>query len=53
MFNEVIISNPEIASIFKDMEKSILILMKESGVITEDMAKVMEMQSQQIQNQMS
>lgn len=35
------------------MEKVILVLMRESGVISEDMAKVMEMQSQHIQNQMS
>ena len=35
------------------MEKVILILMKESGVISEDMAKVMEIQSQNIQNQIS
>jgi hypothetical protein len=35
------------------MEKSIIVLMKEAGVINEDMAKVMELQSLNIQNQMS
>jgi|688.fasta_scaffold423013_1 hypothetical protein len=35
------------------MEKAIIVLMKDSGVINEDMAKVMELQSQHIQNQMS
>lgn len=46
-------SNPEISGIFKEMEKTIITLMKEAGVINEDMAKVMELQSQNIQNQMS
>lgn len=32
------------------MEAAIITLMKETGVINEDMAKVIEMQSQQIQN---
>lgn len=46
-------TKPEVSSIFKEMEKAIIILMKDSGVINEDMAKVMEMQSQHIQNQLS
>jgi hypothetical protein len=46
-------SNPEISGIFKEMEKAIITLMKDAGVINEDMAKVMELQSQHIQNQMS
>lgn len=34
------------------MEAAIITLMKETGVINEDMAKVIEMQSQHIQNSM-
>jgi hypothetical protein len=44
------LNNPEVSSIFKEMEAAIITLMKETGVINEDMAKVIEMQSQHIQN---
>jgi len=46
----VLLSNPEVANIFKEMEQCIITLMMDCGIITEDMAKVIQMQSQNIQN---
>jgi hypothetical protein len=37
----VVMTNPEVGALFKEMEKAIILLMKDSGVINEDMAKVM------------
>lgn len=51
--DSVALNNPEISAIFKDMEKAIITLMTEAGVINEDMAKVMQMQGEQIQKQMA
>lgn len=46
----MLLSNPEVANIFKEMEQCIITLMMDCGIITEDMAKVIQMQSQNIQN---
>jgi len=46
----VLLSNPEVANIFREMEQCIITLMMDCGIITEDMAKVIQMQSQNIQN---
>ncbi len=43
-------NNPEVSAIFKEMETAIIHLMREAEIINEDMAKVIEMQSQNIQN---
>ena len=43
------LNNPEVSALFKEMETAIIKLMKDTGIINEDMAKVIEMQSQQIQ----
>ena len=45
-------TNPQVADIFKEMEAAIIILMRECDIINEDMAKVIQMQSQQMQNQL-
>ena len=43
--------NPDFANVFKEMETAIIQLISEAGIITEDAAKLMQMQSEQIQNQ--
>ena len=43
-------SNPDIANIFKELEAAIIVLMKDCEIINEDMAKAIELQSQQIQS---
>ena len=39
--DQAVLSSPEVTALFKDMEMAIITLMKETGIINEDMAKVM------------
>ena len=52
MTNVALLNNPEVSALFKDMETAIIVLMRDCEIINEDMAKVIQMQSQQIQGQL-
>ena len=50
--DNVILTNPDLMAIFKEMELAIIKLMSELGIITPEASSIMQAQTQMAQNQM-